>query len=216
VVVGLRKKGLVSQWYSELYGVSPSFGQSPYFALERSVAPFFGVRTYGTHLNGYVQKEGRLFVWIAKRSDDLAFAPGRLDNLAAGGLPIGTSPEDNIRREAWEEARLPASMMERAISVGFVSYLLDTPEGISPDTMFTYDVELPDNFEPCTDGQEIQAFTLYPVEELTRIVTETEDFKYNSALVIIDFLHRRGIIDTRAPATPDIVRGLRPELFPLG
>ncbi len=52
--------GAVSDWRSELYPVAPVYGQKPLLALERSVAPFFGIKTYGTHLNGYYKKDHQI------------------------------------------------------------------------------------------------------------------------------------------------------------
>ena len=37
-------------------------------------------------MNGYVEKGGQKFLWIAKRSETKSTYPGMLDNLVAGGL----------------------------------------------------------------------------------------------------------------------------------
>ena len=37
-------------------------------------------------MNGYVEKDGKKFLWIAKRSQMKQTFPGMLDELVAGGL----------------------------------------------------------------------------------------------------------------------------------
>lgn len=36
-------------------------------------------------MNGYVMKEGEMFMWVAKRSPTKPTWPGKLDHIAAGG-----------------------------------------------------------------------------------------------------------------------------------
>ena len=33
--------------------VAPHWGATPHFKLDRGAVPFFGVKAYGVHLNGY-------------------------------------------------------------------------------------------------------------------------------------------------------------------
>lgn len=57
------------------------------------------------------------------------------------------------------------------------------------------------------DG-EIAAFELMPVEAVLARVRDTEDFKLNCNLVIIDFLIRHGIIGPDEPDYLELVAGL--------
>jgi hypothetical protein len=213
IISDLRKAGTVSDWRSELYSVAPAYGQPPLLALERSVAPFFGVKTYGTHLNGYYEKDHQIWVWIARRAPHLKFAPDKLDNLAAGGLPLGLSPQENMHKEAIEEAQIPIQLLSNMRSAGAVSYLMDTPQGITPDTMFTFDLKLPADFNPITDGSEVSSFMTFSLTELAALVYDTDRFKYNSALVIIDFLIRHGGISSDHPEYLETITALRRPLF---
>jgi hypothetical protein len=78
--------------------------------------------------------------------------------------------------------------------------------------MFCYDLELPEDFEPrCTDG-EVETFYRLPVAEVIEIVQETEEFKLNCNLVIIDFLVRHGLISQEDMHYVAIVQGLRSPL----
>ncbi|HYN77840.1 MAG TPA: DUF4743 domain-containing protein, partial [Lamprocystis sp. (in: g-proteobacteria)] len=78
--------------------------------------------------------------------------------------------------------------------------------------MYCYDLELPATFVPrCTDG-EVESFSLLPAAEVARLVQDTDEFKLNCNLVVIDFLVRHGLI---APDHPDylpIIQGLRSPL----
>ncbi len=209
----LRKDGTVSDWRSELYPVAPVYGQKPLLALERSIAPFFGIKTYGTHLNGYYEKDGQIWVWIAQRAHHLKFAPDKLDNLAAGGLTLGLSPQENMFKEAVEEAQIPTELLANMRGTGAVCYLMDTLRGITPDTMFVYDLKLPADFKPTTDGSEVGNFVTFSLTELAELVYDTEDFKYNSALVILDFLIRDGGISSDHPEYLETITALRRPLF---
>lgn len=134
IVSYLRGENLVSDWRSELYPVAPAYHQKPLLALERSVAPFFGVKTYGTHLNGFFKKDNQLWVLVAQRAAHLKFAPRKLDNIAAGGLALGLSPQENMRKEAQEEARISTGLLQEMRAAGAISYCMDTPGGTTPDT----------------------------------------------------------------------------------
>jgi len=204
----LRAHQRASLYHSELCDVLSTRGELPLAAIERSVAPFFGLQTYGTHLNGYVRKNNKLYLWLAKRSPCDGIAPDRLDNIAAGGLPIGILPHINITREAKTEAGIPSHLTKQATEQGSISYCLETHAGITPDTMFIYDLELPHDFRPVPDGKEIVQFELLPAEKVLDIVSRSERVKYNSALVMIDFLIRHRVLTAKHPDYAEIVKKL--------
>ena len=90
-----------------------------------------------------------------------------------------------------------------------VTYCLEHETGIKPDCMVCYDLELPEDFEPrCVDG-EVEAFELWPIEKVAETVRDTREFKFNSNLVVIDFLARHGLLDDEDPDYLDLVKGLR-------
>ena len=137
-----------------------------------------------------------------------AMDPDKLDNLVAGGLPYGVPLSENLQKEAWEEASIPAALAERAIPVGAVSYRTESKYGLRTDVLYCYDLELPGDFLPrCTDG-ETESFQLWPLEQVAQVVRETEDFKHNCNLVVIDFLIRHGFIPPDAPDYLELVAGL--------
>lgn len=202
-------EGVVGYLHGELYGVTPGPRASARCLIDRAAVPWFGVRAFGQHMNGFVDTPDGIELWIGRRAADRRVYPLHLDNLVAGGLPHGLGFEENLRKECREEADIPALLAARAIPVGVVTYCRDSSRGLKPDTMYCYDLELPDDFVPrCTDG-EVDAFYRLPVAEVARLVRETEDFKLNCNLVIIDFLVRHGLLTPDEPDYVCIVQGLR-------
>lgn len=201
--------GLISHRHGEQYPVSPGRREDARFLIDRACAPYFGVRAFGQHLNGFVRRSDGLHMWIGRRSADRKVYPNRLDNLVAGGLPWGLSLQENLSKECAEEAGMTATLAEQAVAVGAVTYCRASERGLKPDVMYCYDLELPPSFEPrCHDG-EVAGFYLWPVEQVAEIVRDSEEFKLNCNLVIIDFLVRHGLLTPEHPDYLEIVQRLR-------
>ncbi len=83
----LRDAGHITGWRGELYPVASSFGSEPVLLMERAAAPYFGIREYGVHVNGYVRdaETGGIKLWVARRSARKQTWPGKLDHIVAGG-----------------------------------------------------------------------------------------------------------------------------------
>ena len=205
----LAEDGTITGWRDEDYPVAESFHAAPLLRMERAAVPAFGVRAYGVHLNGHVGRGDDMRLWVARRSRTKPTGPGKLDHLVAGGQPIGIGLADNLIKECAEEAALPADLAARARPAGFVSYMMESAEGLRDDVLFVYDLEVPADFAPRNRDGEIEEFFLWPIERTMRVLAETEDFKFNVALVVIDFLVRHGFIDPEDPDYLDIVEGLR-------
>ena len=86
------------------------------------------------------------------------------------------------------------------------------PRGFRRDVLYCYDLELPEDFVPQNTDGEVEAFMLLPLAEVAAIVHETDDFKLNCNLVIIDFLIRHGWLDPQTPEYLALVLGLRQPL----
>ena len=209
VVRELITRGRVPSLAAELYPVAPSFGAAPWFQLERAAMPAFGTRAYGVHMHGYLRRDDGLHMWIARRSRGKTTYPGKLDNLVAGGQPMGLSPRENLTKECAEEADIPADLAQQAHPVGAVTYKFDSPQGLRNDTLFLYDLELPDDFVPRNTDGEVESFELWPIEDVVLRVAETRDFKFNCNLTLIDFFIRHGVLDPEHPEYLALVTGLR-------
>lgn len=205
----LCREGVLQNWRGEAYAVAQSFGEEPLFEIERAAAAFFGVRAYGVHLNGFVRSSEGLKLWVGQRAQDRAICPGMLDNMVAGGQPAGLSLADNLVKECAEEANIPQNLARRATPVGTVSYTMETKGGLKPDTMFCYDLEVPQDFMPQNTDGETEKFYLWSVEKVAKVIREGGDFKFNCNLVIIDFLIRHGILNPdETPDYSELVKGL--------
>jgi 8-oxo-dGTP pyrophosphatase MutT (NUDIX family) len=208
VVEALVGEQRVPRWRDEAFDVAARWGETPVFRLDRGAVPFFGTRAYGVHLNGYRREGDEFYLWIGRRAADKRIAPNKLDNLVAGGIGNGHGVADTLVKEAEEEASLPASLSRTAIPAGAVSYRMENRLGIRDDVLFVYDIETPADFVPkCNDG-EIAEFTLMSAAAVLERVRETEDFKFNVNLVILDFAVRHGLLRPDHAEYLEIVTGL--------
>ena len=204
----MAARDLIPHWRDEPYPVGPSFAGPHLFEMERAAVPFFGVRAYGVHINGFVRDGADIHMWIGRRAEDRPVCPGELDNMIAGGQPVGIELLENVVKEAEEEAAVPEALARTARSVGAISYCQETETGLKPDTMFCYDLEVPSDFTPENHDGEIAEFFLWPVEKVMETVDRTFDFKFNCNLVNMDFFVRQGCLPPDHPDYVEIVRGL--------
>lgn len=193
-LTGLAEIGEIRGWRDELYPIAPSFGAPAIAEFERSASPYLGVRAWGVHMTGYVRKSDGLYIWVARRADDKPTYPGMLDNTVAGGLPMGLSPVENMVKECQEEAGIPESLARQVRPVGVIAYRHQQEEGLKPDQMFCFDLELPVDFQPENTDGEVGEFRLMPAGDVLELVRETREFKYNCNLCLIDFFIRHGIV----------------------
>ncbi|MCY4396544.1 MAG: DUF4743 domain-containing protein [Rhodospirillaceae bacterium] len=206
----LAETGAIAGLRSELYTAARRFGETPAFVIDRAAVPFFGLRAWGVHLNGYTWRDGAPHMWIGRRAKDKPTYPGRLDNMVAGGQPVGLGLMENLVKECAEEADIPETLARQARPVGAITYVQQAPEGLKPDVQFCFDLELPPDFVPRNTDGEIESFALWPIERVAETVAETREFKDNCNLVIVDFLIRHGFIPPDNPDYVALVRGLRP------
>ncbi|XP_054625072.1 thiamin pyrophosphokinase 2 [Dunckerocampus dactyliophorus] len=200
-------------WRDERFSVMDKFSDSPVMWMERAATSLFGVKRYGVHVNGYtVNESGEVSMWLARRSPTKQTYPGLLDNLAAGGLAAGMSIKHTLVKECQEEACIPQALAEKARPVSTVSYTYEDGEGVFAESQFVFDLELPPSFNPRAGDGEVQDFYLLPIDEVKERVA-TEDFKPNSALVVLDFLVRHSFIEPdREPFYQEFVSGLHQAL----
>lgn len=209
VVEALIAEGLIGKWRDEVFAITPRWGEAPLFTLDRGAVSFFGVRGYGVHLNGYRHIRDRTWLWIGRRNPAKVVAPGKLDNLVAGGVGGGLGALTTLVKEAGEEASIPTSLIAKAHAASAVSYRMEVPQGLRDDVLFVYDLETPDDFVPRNTDGEIVEFMLMEAREALARVRDTDDFKFNVNLVIIDFALRHGIVGPDTPDYLDLVTGLR-------
>ena len=210
VCLDLHRQWQTPALRGERYRVARRWSDQPLMTMDRGVVSLFGVRAFGVHVNGFVRDGAGLKLWVAKRSVDKAVAPGKLDNLVAGGQPAHLSLADNLVKEAAEEADIPEALARSARPVGAISYCLEDQWGLKPDIMFCYDLELPPDFVPANTDGEVESFVLMDVEEVAERIRTSDDFKFNVNLVMLDFLIRHSILcPDNEPDYAEIVHGLK-------
>ena len=104
------------------------------------------------------------------------------------------------------------ALTRRAKPVGAVTYLGMSDKGLKPDVLFCYDLELPKDFRPQNTDGEVEEFLLLPIEDVMRRVRETDEFKLNCNLVLIDLFIRHGYLGPDHHEYHDLVTGLHPAL----
>ncbi len=208
VLLRLAADGVIDGWRGEPYPVGAGFHAPALFEMERAAVPRFGVAAYGIHVNGFIRRDDGIHMWIARRAADKQTYAGQLDNMIAGGQPVGIGLMDNVVKEAGEEAAVPPGLARTAQPVGAISYCFEAPDGLRPDVMFCYDLELPHDFTPRNNDGEVAEFNLLPAAEVMRITAETTAFKFNCNLVNIDFFVRHGLLTPDHADYVDIQRGL--------
>ncbi|MGE3624558.1 MAG: DUF4743 domain-containing protein [Bdellovibrionales bacterium] len=178
----------------EMYPLVEKWGDEPLAQIDRVAVPWFGIKAFGIHVNGFVRRPDGIHLWIGERAMDRQADPGKLDNLIGGGQPIGLTLEDNLCKEAKEEAGIDAQLALTARPVRTLSYTLERMLGIRDDVLFLYDLELPDGYTPRNTDGEVARFHLMPLSEVAALVRDTDRFKFNCNLVVTDFLIRHNFL----------------------
>ena len=207
VVQALIDDGVVGYSLDEPYPVK-GHNNEVFFVIDRALVPFMGFRSFGQHINGYVNRPGGLHLWIGTRACDRRIFPGMLDNMVAGGLPHGLSLQENLVKECHEEAGMPEKLALQAKPVSAITYNAISEKGYKPDTLYCYDIELSEEFTPENTDGEVEKFELLRVTDVISKVRQGGLFKPNCNLVLIDFFARHGLLDAQEPEFLEIQQGL--------
>jgi 8-oxo-dGTP pyrophosphatase MutT (NUDIX family) len=182
------------RWRDEAFDIRAT-PTSPVLAqIDRGAVPAFGILAQGVHLNGLVHRPDGPHLWVAKRAANKTLDPGKFDNLVAGGIPTGLTALETLAKEAAEEAAIPQTLIQHATHHASLAYNMETNEGVRRDIIHCYDLILPPNFTPqATDG-EVESFALWPITQALQTVRETNQFKFNVNLALIDLFLRLDLI----------------------
>lgn len=210
VIETLAEQTVIQHWRAELVTVSESFYAPPLFHLERAATRHLGVTVYGAHLNGVTVKRGEPFMWIAERAADKDTDPGKLDNIAAGRIARAMSPLQTMVKEAGEEAGIDAALAASIKSSGAIRSARETEAGYHHEIIFTHDLILAETFEPINQDAEVNAFHCLPLREVMDLLERNPAaFTVDAALVIVDFLIRRGYFTSRREDYLDLITLMR-------
>ncbi len=201
--------GHVPPFRDELFQAVADWGQVPWFELDRGLLPFFGIKGFGVHLNGYFRDGVGLGMWIGHRSATKKVDPFKLDNVVAGGIASGHGVLETLIKEGAEEAAMTPELLQGARPAGEIRYRLEVPEGMRDDVLFIYDLEVPDDFTPRNTDGEFDYFERMPATKCLELVATTDLFKFNVNLTVIDFGLRHGLIGADDPEHAFLVGALR-------
>ncbi len=217
---------MLKKWRNEL---KPAYGPSGefLFSIERCAVNLLGLVSYRIHMIAYTRSEPfeEPKLWISKRSMKVAVYPGFLDSTVASGISTGEIPFESLIREAHEEAPLPRDLVrQRVKSCGTLSYfhLRNSKAGgevglLQPDVHFLFEIEMPADVKPAPCDDEVGWFQLWDIGRIKEALVAGQ-FKGSSALAILDFLIRHGILtELNDPEFLEITCRLHSALeFPLG
>jgi 8-oxo-dGTP pyrophosphatase MutT (NUDIX family) len=189
----LSARGL-HRWRGEIFDVRAVPGGAVLARIDRGGLPVFGIAAEGVHVNGLVSRADGLHVWVARRAANKALDPGKLDHIVAGGIPAGFGAMATLVKEAAEEAAIPADLARRAVPVGTIAYAMERPEGLRRDRLYCYDLMLPEGFTPRPNDGEVAGFELWPIARAVAAVRDSDEFKFNVNVVMIDLFLRTGAI----------------------
>ncbi len=208
VVDGLSAAGDLPPRRGEDYAATAGWGAPIAFRVDRAHVPVLGIRAYGQHVNGLVDDPAGVAVWIGVRALDRAVAPGRLDNMVAGGLPVGLDLATNLAKEGEEEAGLDAAVMASARPVGVIRYRLDVAAGLRDDVLFVYDLWLDAGVTPVNRDGEVARFDRWRLADVLPALARPDAFKFNVPLVLVHLLIRQGVVAPDDPDYPALAGGL--------
>jgi 8-oxo-dGTP pyrophosphatase MutT (NUDIX family) len=182
------------RWRGEAFDIRASLDGPVLGQIDRGAVPAFGVLAQGVHLNGLVRRPDGLHIWVARRATDKATDPGKFDHIVAGGTPAGLTPDETLTKEAAEEAAIPEALVRNATRQAQIAYAMEIQGGVRRDVLHCYDLYLPEDFTPVAVDGEVESFTLWPIAKALETVRQTDNFKFNVNLALIDLFLRLGMI----------------------
>lgn len=192
----LRRRGLIADWRNELSAVLDDAGQE-IVRCERGAFRTLGLQNRAVHINGF-RTDGR--VWVARRSALKRADPGKLDNLAAGGVAAGESSRRTALREAWEEAGVPRRLASKVDFPGMViRSLRETQFGVHDELVIIADLELPFAFTPEGRDGEVAEFLCLDRDQVD-VALARDEFTVEAALAMRESLERRAAAAPRPSA----------------
>jgi 8-oxo-dGTP pyrophosphatase MutT (NUDIX family) len=178
----------------EAFDVRVGHETPPITTIDRGAVPPFGITSRGVHCNGLIRRPDGLYLWVARRAANKRNDPGKLDHIVAGGVSAGMSPAETLLKEAHEEAAVPYELAAQARPVAKIRYAMERGEGLRRDLLHCYDIDLPEDFVPHPNDDEVEGFELWPIGRAVEAVRDGDSFKFNVNLVLIDLFLREGLI----------------------
>jgi 8-oxo-dGTP pyrophosphatase MutT (NUDIX family) len=114
-----------------------------------------------------------------------------LDNLAAGGISADETLQQCVIRELWEEAGVPLNIARLVQPIGHIHVRrIVEPKGLHDESLYTYDLLLPDDFTPQNNDGEVSEFIKVPFSQAANLILEGA-LTPDAAAVTAEFLLRK-------------------------
>ena len=192
VAQALAREGAIQGWRGETYAIRANHGAAVLFHLERAAMRFFGLTSAAAHLNGFVFKDEKPTIWIARRAATKAIDPGMLDTLVGGGVPSGEDAWRTLLRECGEEAGIPVELARKSRPAGVLQVCREVPDGLHSEILYVHDLALPPDFVPHnSDGEVGEFLALDPQALLDRIAAG--ELTVEAGLVAVDLILRHAL-----------------------
>ncbi|MGL4995774.1 MAG: NUDIX hydrolase [Deefgea sp.] len=188
----LQERGLILGWRNENYGVCVEDNTGavdfdrPVCALERATFRRFGFVSRAIHVNAYYP-DGT--ICLGKRAHTKSIDPNRLDNMAAGGIPIYESIYDCAIRELAEEAGVPNDTAKNIQLIESIHIQRNEIDGTHNEILYCFDLALPEYFTPQNQDGEVSGFYRKNPNE---VITLLPEMTWDAGRVMAEFLIRRG------------------------
>ena len=157
------------------------------FKINRKNLSLFGLPAYGVHCNIWSKHKNSTIIHLAKRSRKLQKFPGLYDNPVAGGQPVNLSIEENLQKEAHEEAGLNFNQIFLAKKGATVHYMHNEKKKFNSSVIFNYHLEKTRDMEFKNQDGEVDEFISIEIDKIYKIL-ERKELKANCIIPIIDFL----------------------------
>ena len=213
VTEALATEGVILGWRNELVTVSETFYSEPIFHIERSASRLFGLMSYASHVNGNTVRDGVPLMWVARRSPSKAIDPDMLDNMVGGRIARGMTPLETLHKECQEEAGLGLEVAKSSRAAGVVRICREVEEGVHREQIFVHDLYVSPDFEPKNQDGEVSEFLCLPVSNVIErldALTSSGEFTVDAAVVMLDYLVRRGFMTSDRPDYIEILKAIRP------
>ena len=183
----LKKEGVTPGWRNEEFAWIDDLGHER-FRVERAIFRSLGFHSRACHINGYTANKE---LWLGQRSSTKATDPNMLDNIAAGGISADETPQQCAIRELWEESGVPDHLAALIEPIGVINVKrVVEPKGLHDESLFTFDLELPEDFTPNNNDGEVESFIRLPFASAAELILEGA-LTPDAAAVSADFLLRR-------------------------
>ncbi|KAL2759927.1 hypothetical protein ACRALDRAFT_1060100 [Sodiomyces alcalophilus JCM 7366] len=211
--------------------LSPVLGASIPFSMPSDLVSLLGIVTSGAHLNVFHGKGSGMKIWLMRRGPSMSSYPNVYDQLVAGGTEPTKDADGGatIRREASEEienweAKFPRWRETMTTPASTLQYHFVNPSKVhplpkphmrgmyEPGIRYVFDYEVSDPQEDFWAAESRMTVAgPFSVSEVEAFLKGNQ-FKPNCALVMVDFLMRKGAISPGIQGYEDLKNRLARKL----